>query len=74
LRLIVNRLYPPAPHSLVFDIALLALSLTFSIICGAILYLFVEKPLSWSKKKARPSNEVPLRQVPEAEEVSRLGV
>lgn len=74
LRLIVNRLYPPAPHSLVFDIALLAVSMAFSIVGGAILYLFVEKPLSWSKKKARPSNGVPLRQVPQAEEVSRFGV
>ena len=73
LPLVVNRMYPPAPHSLFFQITLLAVCMAFSIICGAVVYLFVEKPLSWPNKKPRSNTGVPLRQeLPQTEAVSRL--
>jgi len=49
VKLLVNRMFPSTPGSGLFDLLLLGGSLSFSIFCAAILYLFVEKPLSWSK-------------------------
>jgi len=54
MRLLVNRLFPPAPRSSIFDVLLLMACLSFSIICAALLYLVVEKPLSWSAHARRP--------------------
>jgi peptidoglycan/LPS O-acetylase OafA/YrhL len=47
VRLVVNRLFPPAPRPALFDLFLLLLCASSTIFCGALLFVVVEKPLSW---------------------------
>jgi len=66
-RLLVNRLFPPAPSSGLFDLLLLGGCVSFSIFCAAIVYLFVEKPLSWSKTASSRTCKVRSDQIAPAE-------
>jgi exopolysaccharide production protein ExoZ len=49
VRLVVNRIFPPAPRLALFDVLLFVLCISFTIFCGALLFVVVEKPLSWPK-------------------------
>jgi exopolysaccharide production protein ExoZ len=49
LRLVVNRFFPPAPHWALFYVLLLLVSVSFTIVCAALLFIIVEKPLSWAR-------------------------
>jgi peptidoglycan/LPS O-acetylase OafA/YrhL len=49
VQLVVNHFFPPAPRLVVFDVLLFVLCISFTIFCGALLFVFVEKPLSWPK-------------------------
>lgn len=61
LRLVVNRLFPPSPHLALFDVLLLVACLSFTIFCGAVLFILVEKPLSWPKIARNPRGRSHLR-------------
>ncbi len=50
LRLVVNRWFPKFSHLPLFDVLLLVVCISFTIFCGALLFVVVEKPLSWPKK------------------------
>jgi len=49
VRLIVNRFFPPTPRLALFDALLLVVCVSSTIFCGALLFIVVEKPLSWPK-------------------------
>jgi exopolysaccharide production protein ExoZ len=49
IRLVVNHFSPPGPRSALFDVLLLAVCVSLTIVCAAILFVIIEKPLSWSK-------------------------
>lgn len=65
VRFVMNRLFLPTPRSALFDAILLAACVLVTILCAAVLYLLVEKPLSWSNtaRKVRPPNPL-LQEVP----------
>jgi len=48
VRLMVNRLFLLVPRSAFFDVVLFATCMLLTILSAAVLYLLVEKPLSWS--------------------------
>ena len=58
VKVVLNRALPPSPRSALFDFMLLAVCLAFSIVCAALLFLWVEKPLSWSVPAKKPLPEV----------------
>jgi exopolysaccharide production protein ExoZ len=49
VRLVVNHFFPPAPRSALFDVLLLVVCVSFTILCASLLFVVVEKPLSWPK-------------------------
>ena len=48
VRLVMNRLFLRTPRSAFFDVVLFAMCMLLTILGAAVLYLLVERPLSWS--------------------------
>jgi peptidoglycan/LPS O-acetylase OafA/YrhL len=61
LKLTYNFLFPSGPRSLMFDLMLLLVCVVVSIFVASLLYLLVEKPLSWPKKNPQVTTNEALR-------------
>jgi exopolysaccharide production protein ExoZ len=49
LQLVLNRFFPPAPRWGLFCVLLLLVSVSLTIVCGALLFIIIEKPFSWTR-------------------------
>jgi peptidoglycan/LPS O-acetylase OafA/YrhL len=74
VKLVVNHFFPPAEYSALFDVFLLVVCISFTVLCGALVFLFVEKPLSWTTRGHDPLDRLSHHGVPSAAELHTTSI